>query len=58
MTRRIAHERPSRGVSGAGAADPFGKIVSDVFPFDEINRAFKFADEGSAIRVSLRMGSS
>lgn len=36
---------------------PFGKIVSDVFPFDEINRAFKFADEGSAIRVSLRMGS-
>jgi len=34
---------------------PFGKIVSDVFPFDEINGAFKFAQEGNAIRVSLRM---
>lgn len=37
---------------------PFGKIISDVFPFEEINRAFKCADEGQAIRVSLRMGSS
>lgn len=35
---------------------PFGKIVSHVFPFEEINQAFKFADEGQAIRVSLRMG--
>ena len=34
---------------------PFGKIVSDVFPFGEINSAFKFAEKGSAIRVSLRM---
>jgi threonine dehydrogenase-like Zn-dependent dehydrogenase len=37
---------------------PFGKIVSDVFPFVEINRAFAFADEGKAIRVSLRMGAA
>jgi threonine dehydrogenase-like Zn-dependent dehydrogenase len=35
---------------------PFGRIVSDVFPFAEINRAFEFADKGTAIRVSLRMG--
>ena len=35
---------------------PFRKIISDVFPFEEIDRAFKFADEGHAIRVSLRMG--
>lgn len=34
---------------------PFGKIVSHVFPFEEINGAFTFADEGQAIRVSLRM---
>ncbi|MBI4608975.1 MAG: zinc-binding dehydrogenase [Candidatus Rokubacteria bacterium] len=37
---------------------PFGKIISHAFPFEEINRAFKFADEGGAIRVSLRMGAS
>jgi Zn-dependent alcohol dehydrogenase len=36
-------------------AYPFAKIVSDVFPFAEINRAFEVADEGRAIRVSLRM---
>lgn len=35
---------------------PFAKIVSDVFPFAEINRAFAVAEEGTAIRVSLRMG--
>ena len=32
---------------------PFGKIVSDVLPFAEINRAFSVADQGRAIRVSL-----
>ncbi len=37
---------------------PFGKIVSHVFPFAEINRAFEFADESRAIRVSLRMEST
>jgi threonine dehydrogenase-like Zn-dependent dehydrogenase len=36
---------------------PLDKIVSDVFPFAEINRAFAHADAGHAIRVSLRMGS-
>jgi Zn-dependent alcohol dehydrogenase len=39
-------------------AYPFGKIVSDVFAFEEINRAFAVADAGGAIRVSLRMGAS
>jgi putative phosphonate catabolism associated alcohol dehydrogenase len=34
---------------------PFGKIISDVFPFGELNGAFKFAEAGNAIRVSLRM---
>lgn len=34
---------------------PFSRIVSDVLSFEEINRAFKVADEGAAIRVSLRM---
>lgn len=34
---------------------PFGKIVSDAFPFSKINDAFKHADEGRAIRVTLRM---
>lgn len=37
-------------------AYPFHKIVSDVFPFAEINRAFAVADTGTAIRVSLAMG--
>jgi putative phosphonate catabolism associated alcohol dehydrogenase len=37
---------------------PFGKIISDVFPFGEINGAFKFAEEGNAIRVSLKMDAS
>jgi L-iditol 2-dehydrogenase len=36
-------------------AYPFGKIVSDVFPFAEINRAFEAAETGAAIRVSLSM---
>jgi len=40
------------------SAYPFGKIVSHVFPFGEINRAFAFADEGHAIRVSLSMASA
>jgi threonine dehydrogenase-like Zn-dependent dehydrogenase len=34
---------------------PFGKIVSDVLPFDELNRAFEVAEAGGPIRVSLRM---
>jgi len=34
---------------------PFRKIVSDVLPFEEINRAFAVADAGGPIRVSLRM---
>ena len=37
-------------------AYPFAKIVSDVYPFAEINKAFTVADEGHAIRVSLQMG--
>ena len=32
---------------------PFHKIISDIFPFDNINEAFTYADEGSAIRVGL-----
>lgn len=36
-------------------AYPFHKIVSDVFPFAEINRAFGVAETGNAIRVSLAM---
>jgi threonine dehydrogenase-like Zn-dependent dehydrogenase len=36
-------------------AYPFGKIVSDVFPFTDINRAFQHAQAGNAIRVSLTM---
>jgi threonine dehydrogenase-like Zn-dependent dehydrogenase len=34
---------------------PFKKIISHAFPFAEINRAFPFANEGKAIRVSLQM---
>jgi L-iditol 2-dehydrogenase len=34
---------------------PFEKIISHAFPFAEINRAFPFANEGKAIRVSLQM---
>jgi threonine dehydrogenase-like Zn-dependent dehydrogenase len=34
---------------------PFDKIVSHTFPFGEINKAFPFANEGKAIRVSLEM---
>jgi hypothetical protein len=34
---------------------PFDKIISHTFPFAEINKAFPFANEGQAIRVSLRM---
>jgi len=34
---------------------PFDKIISHTFPFAEINKAFPFANEGRAIRVSLRM---
>ncbi len=36
-------------------AYPFRKIISDAWPFGEINRAFAFADEGHAVRVSLSM---
>jgi hypothetical protein len=36
---------------------PFGKIVSDVLPFDDLMRAFRVADAGGPIRVSLRMAS-
>jgi putative phosphonate catabolism associated alcohol dehydrogenase len=35
---------------------PFRRIVSDVLPFADINRAFEVADKGGPIRVSLRMG--
>jgi threonine dehydrogenase-like Zn-dependent dehydrogenase len=34
---------------------PFDQIISHTFPFAEINRAFAFANEGKAIRVSLQM---
>jgi len=34
---------------------PFDKIISHTFPFAEINKAFPFANEGQAIRVSLWM---
>ncbi len=34
---------------------PLDKIVSHTFPFAEINKAFPFANEGKAIRVSLEM---
>lgn len=34
---------------------PFDKIISHTFPFQEINKAFPFANEGKAIRVSLLM---
>jgi threonine dehydrogenase-like Zn-dependent dehydrogenase len=34
---------------------PFEKIISNTFPFEEINKAFAFANEGKAIRVSLKM---
>jgi threonine dehydrogenase-like Zn-dependent dehydrogenase len=37
------------------SAYPFHKIVSDVFPFAEIDRAFDVAERGGAIRVSLAM---
>lgn len=37
---------------------PFRKIVSNVFPFGEINRAFAVADGGHAVRVSLAIGPS
>ena len=36
---------------------PFHKIISDIFPFDDINAAFSYADEGSAIRVGLEFSS-
>ena len=36
-------------------AYPFHKIVSDVFPFADIDGAFRRAETGSAIRVSLSM---
>ena len=36
---------------------PFDKIISHTFPFAEINKAFPFANEGQAIRVSLQMQS-
>jgi threonine dehydrogenase-like Zn-dependent dehydrogenase len=36
-------------------AYPFDKIISHTFPFQEINKAFPFANEGKAIRVSLLM---
>ena len=32
---------------------PFHKIISDTFRFDDINNAFCYANEGSAIRVGL-----
>ena len=32
---------------------PFHKIVSHTFPFPQINEAFAFAEQGSAIRVGL-----
>jgi L-iditol 2-dehydrogenase len=34
---------------------PFGKILSHRFPFDRINDAFAWADEGKAIRTGLVM---
>ena len=34
---------------------PFERIISHTFPFAEINRAFPFANDGGAIRVSLEM---
>jgi threonine dehydrogenase-like Zn-dependent dehydrogenase len=34
---------------------PFDKIISHTFPFEQINEAFQFANEGTAIRVSLKM---
>jgi len=34
---------------------PFDKIISHTFSFEEINKAFPFANEGGAIRVSLKM---
>ena len=36
-------------------AYPFHKILSDVFPFADIDGAFRRAETGSAIRVSLSM---
>jgi threonine dehydrogenase-like Zn-dependent dehydrogenase len=36
-------------------AYPFDKIISHTFPFAEINKAFPFANDGKAIRVSLEM---
>ena len=32
---------------------PFDKIMSHTFPFEQINEAFGFAEEGGAIRVGL-----
>ena len=32
---------------------PFHKIISDTFPFSDINEAFSYADTGSAIRIGL-----
>ena len=32
---------------------PFHKIISDTFPFSDINEAFSYADSGEAIRVGL-----
>jgi threonine dehydrogenase-like Zn-dependent dehydrogenase len=34
---------------------PFDKIISHTLPFSKINEAFPLADQGGAIRVSLRM---
>ena len=32
---------------------PFHKIISNTFPFSDINEAFSYADSGEAIRVGL-----
>jgi D-arabinose 1-dehydrogenase-like Zn-dependent alcohol dehydrogenase len=37
---------------------PYHKIISHTFPFSQINEAFTFANEGSAIRVGLEFGST
>lgn len=36
---------------------PFDRIISHTLPFSKINEAFHLANDGSAIRVSLSMGS-
>lgn len=35
---------------------PFDSIVSHKFPFEQINEAFAFAEQGKSIRVSLEFG--